>query len=149
MADITTVSVKTTADGERLQRTMDELKKLKLHVGFMPGQNFEKDGTDVAVVAMRNEFGDDKVPARPFMSQAINNNEKAISKIATQALKEEAPKDILDIIGEGLSTLIRKEIEKGDFVPNAPSTIARKGSDKPLIDTGLMKESVEHWIDRG
>ena len=30
--------------------------------------------------------------------------------------------------------------------PNAPSTIRKKGSDKPLIDTGRLRQSVNYVI---
>ena len=37
---------------------------------------------------------------------------------------------------------------EGDFEPNAPSTIRKKKSDKPLIDTGRMRQSVMTVIDK-
>lgn len=42
--------------------------------------------------------------------------------------------------------MIQKEIVNGDFVPNSPETIKRKGSDKPLIDTGRMRQSINYVI---
>lgn len=35
------------------------------------------------------------------------------------------------------------------FPPNAPSTIARKGSSTPLIDTGQLRASISHRIVQG
>ena len=35
---------------------------------------------------------------------------------------------------------------KGKLAPNAPSTIARKGHDKPLIDTGTLKASIDYEV---
>ena len=55
-------------------------------------------------------------------------------------------KDILNTIGLFQQDLIQTEIEQGDFVANAPATIKRKGSDKPLVDTGTMKNSVHYYI---
>jgi hypothetical protein len=37
---------------------------------------------------------------------------------------------------------VKVKILDGDFEPNAPSTIAKKGSSHPLIDTGQEKNSV-------
>ena len=49
-------------------------------------------------------------------------------------------------IGVFQKGLVQAEIVDGDFEPNAPSTIKKKGSDKPLIDTGKMRQSVNFVI---
>lgn len=143
------ITVKTTAEGERFERLIDELTKSKLSIGFKPGEHIEENGMDVAEVAFRNEFGDDNVPARPFMAQAIDNHPKEIDKIVSRATRSTSAQAILNSIGEGIVELIKAEIDNGDFVPNAPATVAAKGSDKPLIDTGMMRDSIEHWITKG
>jgi hypothetical protein len=35
---------------------------------------------------------------------------------------------------------------KNGWAPNAPSTIRRKGSDKPGIDTGEMRKALTHLV---
>ena len=66
-----------------------------------------------------------------------------------KALQEGASaKKILETVGLFMKDLIQTEIEQGDFVANAPGTVRRKGSDKPLIDTGTLKDSVNCWITR-
>lgn len=42
--------------------------------------------------------------------------------------------------------LVQEKIESGSYEPNAPSTIRKKKSDKPLIDTGRMRQSVKYVI---
>ena len=37
---------------------------------------------------------------------------------------------------------------QGGFAPNAESTIKKKGSDQPLIDTGYMRQSVNYVVKR-
>ena len=44
--------------------------------------------------------------------------------------------------------LVQEKIGSGSFEPNAESTIRKKGSDKPLIDTGRMRQSVKYVIKR-
>lgn len=39
---------------------------------------------------------------------------------------------------------IRQQIRSGAFAPNAPLTIAIKGSDKPLVDTGNLFKAITH-----
>ena len=53
---------------------------------------------------------------------------------------------ILKELGIFQKDLMQAEITEGDFVPNAPSTVRRKGSSKPLIDTGRMRQSVDYVI---
>ena len=53
---------------------------------------------------------------------------------------------ILKELGLFQKDLMQNEIITGDFVPNAPSTIRRKGSSKPLIDTGRMRQAVNYVI---
>ena len=43
---------------------------------------------------------------------------------------------------------VQHQMVEGEFVPNAPSTIRKKGSDKPLIDTGQLRQGVSYKICR-
>lgn len=142
------ITVEVTAEGERFQRLIDELARTKLSVGFKPGEHFEEDGQDVAEVALRNEFGDDRIPSRPFMRQALDNHDVEVTKLVQKAMQKEAVNEILGMIGDGIAKLMRDEIDNGDFVPNSPATIAAKGSDKPLVDTGTMRESIAYWTTK-
>ena len=56
--------------------------------------------------------------------------------------------DILEKIGVFQKGLIQRKIVDGTFEPNAPSTIRKKGSSRPLIDTGRMRQSVNFIIRR-
>ena len=40
------------------------------------------------------------------------------------------------------------ENPKNNWPPNSPRTIAKKGSDVPLIDTGELRKSITHVIRR-
>lgn len=139
-----------TVDGEKLKKGLDELVTVGIYVGFKAGEKFEENGVDVVDVAYRNEFGDDRVPSRPFMAQTVDNREPEIMGIVKKSITENDDiNEIARLIGEGVALLMKDEIETGNFVPNAPSTIARKGSDKPLIDTGTMRDSIMHWTEKG
>lgn len=56
--------------------------------------------------------------------------------------------DFLKSEAEQLATMTRDSFESGQqptggaFKPNAPSTVKRKGSAKPLVETGAMRASV-------
>lgn len=138
-----------TAEGDRFFKELEELKRMKTYVGFQAGSHFEENGEDVVNVAYRNEFGTEKIPSRPFMAQTVDNHLKEITDVvAKSAQRGQDAAGITRLIGEAIADLMRKEIENGDFVPNSPYTIAKKGSDKPLIDTGTMMDSIEHWTTK-
>ena len=49
-----------------------------------------------------------------------------------------------------MKDVIQESITEGAWEPNAPSTVAKKKSSKPLIDTGRMRQSVNYIIrERG
>lgn len=109
----------------------------------------------VATVAAWNEFGTRRngkqhVPERPFMRQAIKAANDDLTEILIQGI--DAKKMILDPITAGRMGLamqnhIQRRITTLRDPPDAPSTIERKGSSNPLIDTGFMRQSVSFRVD--
>lgn len=138
-----------TPEGKRYFRELEELVKLEVVVGFQNGQNYE-DGVSLAEVAAWNEFGDSKVPARPFMRQSFENHEKelqeACDNVNKQLIAGGNARQALEQVGVFLKGLVQTEIVEGGFAPNSPSTIAMKGSDRPLIDSGYMRQSVNYLV---
>jgi hypothetical protein len=45
--------------------------------------------------------------------------------------------------------VIKQRIANGIAPPNSPYTIARKGSSKPLIDTGQLRNSITYQVEIG
>lgn len=140
-----------TAEGRKFYSEIKKLNKLQVRVGFQHGDAQEKDGSDVMEIAMNNEFGSSKIPSRPFMRKSVDENEEKINafmhaQIQRLAKGETTAEEILKAIGVFQKGLVQEKIENGEFVPNFPATIKRKGSDKPLIDTGTMRQSVNFVI---
>ena len=52
-------------------------------------------------------------------------------------------------VGEFVSSQIRRTIQRGVEPPNAPSTIKKQGSSKPLIDDGLLLRSYTYQVREG
>ena len=141
-----------TPEGKKFYKEIDELKKLAARVGYQHGDASEEDGADIADVAMWNELGTVHAPARPFLRQSVDNNESRISSMCRTKLKgiangTETAQSVYQALGVMQKGLIQQEILSGDFVPNAPATIAKKGSDRPLIDSGRMRQSVNFVIE--
>lgn len=128
----------------RRHRNADGIRVL---VGFHGDEPPYPDGTSIAEVAAFNEFGTSRIPARPFMRNAVDKYQDSwfeqIRKDRQRGLDEHA---IAQRLGLRMVGDIRQEITDLDTPPNAPSTIARKGSSNPLIDTGRMRQSVKHKV---
>ena len=143
---------KWTPEGKAFAQALDEIASKKIKVGFLEGET-EQDGTSIADIAAWNELGteDGRIPSRPFMRQSVENHRPEINRhILAEGNKLAAgasAKEVLSGIGDFFVRNLQKEIRNGDFVPNAPSTVAAKGSDRPLIDTGRMRQSVHFQID--
>lgn len=143
------VEDKWTQEGERLMKELKELADLEVRIGFQRGKATDN-GTDLTDIAMWNELGTENIPSRPFMRDSVDKHIPAIEhmfKAQEEALlKGDSARKVLETVGLFQKDLMQTEIEQGSFIANAPATIRRKGSDKPLIDTGQMKNSVNFWI---
>lgn len=146
------VSDKITADGRKFQKMLKEIAELEVRVGFQKGEATEEDGTDICDIAMWNELGTVNMPSRPFMRQSVDDNESKIKAFMKAKKKDlisgKSVKSILSEIGIFQKDLIQDKIKKGDFAPNAPSTVRQKKSSRPLIDTGRMRQSVNYVIKK-
>ncbi len=139
--------------GERIFRELEKLNKLLAQIGYESGKSKEKNGADVCAVAAWNEFGTINIPSRPFMRKSVDDNKDEISAYMRKKVEEvisgrKTAEQVFKEIGLFQKGLIQKKITDGSFEPNAPSTIRQKKSDKPLIDTGRMRQSVEIFIEK-
>lgn len=107
-------------------------------------------GESVPEVAYKNEFGDPtkQQPPRPFMRRAIEADGKEWGGVVGQLLVDADydGKDALDAAGHEGVRSIQKSIDTLVDPPLAKYTIEKKGHDKPLIDTGKMRESVNYKV---
>ena len=143
-----------------LQGVVVNFKKLasrEIAVGFPAGEcEAYPDGTSVAQVAASHVFGVG-VPQRDFMALAKGDIaektrpilEKIVEISSNRSGLGDAQKvdRLQNAAGMAAQSAIRQAIVDLDTPPNSPATIAAKGSDNPLIDTGHMKDSVT-WVVR-
>lgn len=144
---------KLTPEGRRFFAEIEKLKAQQVRVGYQQGAAASEEGVDMADIAMWNELGTVNSPARPFLRQSVDDNAAKISAFCKAQLQRLAQgstdaETILKQIGVMQKGLVQEKIENGSFKPNAPSTVKKKGSDKPLIDTGRMRQSVNYVIQR-
>ncbi|EAT2899708.1 hypothetical protein N4C39_003014 [Salmonella enterica] len=136
-------------------KVMDELNKiassfsdLQLKAGFLEGATYP-DGTPVPMVAATNEFGNpaNNQPPRPYFRNAIAEHEGEWQEAMATLIKNGGDtRDALSLLGEIIVDDIKGSIRTLDAPPLSPVTIARKGFDKPLIDTSNMLNSVSYEV---
>lgn len=107
------------------------------------------DGTPVVLVAATNTFGSQSrnIPARPFMQESAVPAIDATQPVAAGLIPalnagKTTIEQILQTMGPFAVGAFQRTIQTGKWEPNAPATIARKKSERPLIDTGLMRQSI-------
>lgn len=144
--------------GKRLdaavQRALTASGKERVSVGFFSTARYP-DGTPVAQVAMQNEYGisapgGPPIPARPFFSQALRRAETDVSQYVANHISPELmvlTPQMADTVGQIVQSAIQQRIVDLRRPPNAPYTIAMKGSSNPLIDTGQMRLSVTWRVE--
>lgn len=118
-----------------------------LRVGFLEGATYP-DGTPVPLVAALNNFGTENSPPRPFFTHMVETKKQgwgvAIGKIAV-ATDYDIDKT-LGQMGEGIKDQLQGAIREFSSPGLADSTIAKKGFNKPLIDSAVMLNSAAYEV---
>ena len=141
----------TTTGGEKLAAVMKRIGVggiRKIEVGVDPDARYP-DGTPVKNVALYNEFGTANIPSRPFMRSAFPEMKRITRKEAKKADRVHLvmPAVVAKRAAKTLRDEVQKSIEKWSYPPNAPATIILKGRNDPLVDTRLMVDSIEAWVE--
>ncbi len=149
------MALRSISTGPGLQGKLDEIARNlkgagKVRVGFLEKSKYP-DGTSVAMVAAIQDFGAPSVgiPPRPFFRNMVRDKKGEWPGAIRTALKanDYDARKALEIVGEGIAGQLRQAITDFVGVPLAPATIARKGSDKQLVDTGHMLASVDKEVE--
>ncbi|MEE5172980.1 hypothetical protein V2K54_04645 [Pseudomonas alliivorans] len=134
-----------------LAKRMQTLQKTKTKVGFFEDSVYD-DGMPVATVAAYNEFGTRFHPERPFIQETLQDKltiKKIISvlKLAAQASIQGngSARAIMATLGRIIAREIKITIANYPG-SNSPRTVAAKGFDRPLYETGKMLESVKFKV---
>lgn len=113
-------------------------------------------GSDLAVIAAANEYGteDGHIPERSFLRATVDANAAVYGQELDDTVQAHIDGD--RTLTEGLALLgARVEGDVKQYMtdlqdpPNAPATIARKGSSNPLIDTGRLRAAIRHKEEGG
>jgi len=90
------------------------------------------------------------IPPRPFFRSMIKAKGATWGADIVEALKASGYRvDItLQHMGELIAGQLRQSIRDTNSPPNAPSTIRKKGASKPLVDSGVMLNSVDYEVSQ-
>ena len=118
-----------------------------VRVGFLESATYP-DGTNVAQVAFWNEYGTITAPPRPFFRTMIASESPSWPGLMARAAKNyNYDADlVLAFMGTKISEDLQQSIVGWTDPANAPSTVKKKGFDKPLIETGHMQRSVDFEV---
>lgn len=122
-------------------------------VGFFAnatyGSKSASPGKKVAEVAALNEFGTSRAPARPFFRTMIaEKSPRWGARLGKLAVHYKYDSElILRGMGESIQGDLVESINEWKEPPNAPSTAAKKGFNKPLIDKGHMRNSAAYEVN--
>nr|DAN62362.1 MAG TPA: virion morphogenesis protein [Caudoviricetes sp.] len=144
------MSVQVTGNLAKFKQLIEQIKATSekaAYVGFPAEFNEDVEGSDgfnLASLGAVLEFGNEHIPSRPFLRQTLAENQEKYTalfvKLFESGVSIEQIYEQIALIAQGD---VQQNIVNGNWTANAPSTIKRKKSSKPLIDTGKLRQSVK------
>ena len=112
---------------------------------------FADQGSDLVIKAASNEFGTSTIPERSHLRAGIDEGKRQIESFVAGSFNrifagKSKKADEIGRLGLLGTALVVKKIDKGPFKANKPKTVQRKGSSKPLIDTGRLRQAYTHRV---
>lgn len=143
------MSIKRTGSLDQYLNRLLASKAQHVKVGVLDNSKYP-DGTSVATVAYKNEYGWKNIPPRPFFRDTVKEQKKAWAELAQKGFKAGYTVDkILSLVGLQMQGDIQYSILTWTNPPNAPATIAKKGKNSPLRDTLLLHDSIKSEVVEG
>lgn len=143
------MTAQVTGDLAKLKQLIEQIKATSekaVYVGFPAEFNENVEGSDnfnLASLAAVLEFGNENIPSRPFLRQTLAENQEKYTTLFVKLFESGVS---IDQIYEQIALIaqgdVQQNIVNGKWAANAPSTIKRKKSSKPLIDIGKLRQSV-------
>lgn len=143
----------------KIRGVIQDLDRSYVKVGVLAssrgGTRTEDGDVTVTGLAAIHEFGAPKanIPERSFIRRTFTVKEamftKLTAKLAGMLLDGKIDKrTAYEVLGQRGAAEVKKTITTGEPIPPPlkPETIARKGSDRPLVDTGRLVNAVTHEV---
>ena len=143
--------------GARAKRYLEAMRQAVgtatgMRVGFLenatyPAQPGRRGTLHVAQVAFFNEFGTSRAPARPFFRGMIRRD---LGDWGSRFARHLRDSNFQSDRAFGLMGTEVRDALTGSIVrwpaDNAPSTVARKGFNKGLVDKGIMQRATDFEV---
>lgn len=149
---------------KRLKQIKDSAVKVGVLADDATGGGEHETGPDgtpseltVAEIATVNEFGseDGDIPARSFVRSTFDEQREGLIGFGKKLMAEVVFGDMtidraLNLMGSKLAAEMKKKITDGEGLrpENTEATIAAKGSDRPLVDTGRLVGAITWAVEQ-
>lgn len=136
----------------RIMRDLQKLDGMEVVAGMLKDSGKASNGASYVDIAFWNEYGTRRIPSRPFIRISADTNKQAWAKMAQQCVNDvidgDSPSEAAKVVGHRMVEDIRKVFgDTSKLKANAPSTIAKKGRNEPLVDSGEMRRRVNFRIE--
>lgn len=136
---------------DKIMRDLEKLDGMEVVAGMLKDSGKASNGASYVDIATWNEYGTSRIPSRPFIRISADTNRQAWAKMAQQCVNNvidgDSPTEAAQVIGHRMVEDIRKVFGSSKLKANAPSTIAKKGRNEPLVDSGEMRRRVNFRIE--
>jgi len=141
------------SDFSGLEKLKKQAKKNYVaRIGILGKGDARPDGLSNATIGFKHEFGSvtENIPIRSFLRMPLITKSKEFDEVLkTNTAKKEVDKKgikaLVTLLGIKAEAIIQEAFASRGFntwAKNAPYTIAKKGSDSPLIDTGELRKTI-------
>ncbi len=148
------VKVKVRKDNtKQLLKKLESMKRLDLLVG-VPQEETEREDNEITNAQLMFIHSEGSpahnIPPRPVIEMTLKEEKEKISEKFKKALnvvvKGGDPRTELEKLGIYVVNKIKAKFGSEDLAPLQPATIKAKGSDRPLIDTGQLRDSITYVV---
>lgn len=138
---------------KEIKSNLKDLSRYAIEVGIFSDSGSSKDGVSYLLIATVHEFGVavKNIPERSFLRSTFDEKSDewfnfAKKRMPAVLIGQMSARQLMELLGAKMVSDIQKTIKDISDPPNAPSTIAQKGSSNPLIDTGGMRMRVTYKV---
>lgn len=152
------MAVEFTEELKKKIRRMEELAEMSLVYGIVDEER-TTDGELVWKYAVYVEYGYDKFnvehPPRPFFRTFMWNKKNILNAMCKRLFVSCIDGNIVKPItaykrlGRYIKSALTDSVLNGTWIPNSQATIDKKGSSRPLVDTGNMLDCIGFVIYKG
>lgn len=145
--------------GDKWKKHLEKYREEpELHVGILSGATYQGEGDagqagkKVAEVAYWNEYGTQKIPARPFFRNTIEEKkEEWVQAVASEVKRGQSIENALTAAGDNITADIADTIKQGIEPALSETTLAnrkKKGhtSTTPLMDSMTLIKTIEYEV---